>query len=46
LFNLKRSAIALSTVVTVGLVAVVALSSSASGQAALRQATSKLSVTA
>jgi hypothetical protein len=46
LFNIKRSAIALSTVVTVGLVAVVALSSSASGQAALRQATSKLSVTA
>ncbi|HYT12746.1 MAG TPA: hypothetical protein VEL12_08160 [Candidatus Nitrosopolaris sp.] len=46
MFNLKRSAIALSTVVTVGLVAVVALSSSASGQAALRQATSKLSVTA
>jgi len=46
LFNLKRSAIALSTVLTVGLVAVVALSSSATGQAALRQASSKLSVTA
>jgi len=46
LFNLKRSAIALSTVVTVGLVAVVALSSTAGGQAALRSATSKLSVTA
>jgi len=46
LFNLKRSAIALSTVLTVGLVAVVALSSSASGQAALRQASGKLSVTA
>jgi len=46
LFNLKRSAIALSTVVTVGLVAVVALSSTAGGQAALREATSKFSVTA
>jgi hypothetical protein len=46
LFNLKRSAIAFSTVVTVSFVAVVAMSSTAAGQAALRQAASRLSVTA
>jgi hypothetical protein len=46
LFNLKRSAIALSTVLTVGLIAVVALSSTAPGAAALRLATGKLSVAA
>lgn len=46
MFNLKRSAIALSSVLTVGLVAVVALSSTGSGAAALRLATSHLSVTA
>jgi hypothetical protein len=46
MFNLKRSAIALSSVLTVGLVAVVALSSTGSGAAALRLATSHLSVNA
>ena len=46
MFNLKRSAIALSTVLTVGLIAVVALSSTAPGAAALRLATGKLSVAA
>jgi hypothetical protein len=46
LFNLKRSAIALSTVLTVGLIAVVALSSTAPGAAALRLATGRLSVAA
>ena len=46
MFNLKRSAIALSTVLTVGLIAVVALSSTAPGAAALRLATGNLSVAA
>src|SRR6266851_787200 len=46
MFNLKRSAITLSPIVVAALVAVVALSSTPSGAAALRLATGKLGVTA
>jgi len=46
MFNLKRSALALTPIVTAALVAVVALSSTPSGAAALRIATEKLGVTA
>jgi hypothetical protein len=46
MFNFKRSAIALSPIVTAALVAVVALSSTPSGAAALRLATDRLGVTA
>lgn len=46
MFNLKRSALALSPIVTAALVAVVALSSTPSGAAALRLATDRLGVTA
>src|SRR5258707_894015 len=46
MFNLKRSAITLSPIVVAALVAVVALSSTPSGAAALRLAPGKLGVTA
>src|SRR5258708_17481919 len=46
MFNLKRSATTLSPIVMAALVAVVALSSTPSGAAALRLATSRLGVTA
>ncbi len=46
MFNLKRSAITLSPIVMAAIVAVVALSSTPSGAAALRLATGKLGVTA
>jgi hypothetical protein len=46
MFNLKRSALALSPIVTAAVVAVVALSSTPSGAAALRIATDRLGVTA
>jgi hypothetical protein len=46
MFNFKRSAIALSPIVVAALVAVVALSSTPSGAAALRLATGRLAVTA
>jgi hypothetical protein len=46
MFNFKRSALALSPIVTAALVAVVALSSTPSGAAALRIATDRLGVTA
>jgi hypothetical protein len=46
MFNLKRSAIAFSPIAMAALVAVIALSSTPSGAAALRLATSKLAVTA
>src|SRR5216683_2278317 len=46
MFNLKRSALALTPIVTAALVAVVALSSTPSGAAALRIATERLGVTA
>src|SRR5216684_5350574 len=46
MFNLKRSALALTPIVTAALVAVVALSSTPSGAAALRIATDRLRVTA
>lgn len=46
MFNLKRSAITLSPIVMAALVAVVALSSTPSGAAALRLATGQLGVTA
>ena len=46
MFNLKRAALALSPIVTAALVAVVALSSTPSGTAALRIATDRLGVTA
>jgi hypothetical protein len=46
MFNLKRSALALSPIFTAAVVAVVALSSTPSGAAALRIATDRLGVTA
>ena len=46
MFNLKRSALALSPIVTAAVVAVVALSSTPSGAAALRIATDRFGVTA
>jgi hypothetical protein len=46
MFNLKRSALTLSPIVMAALVAVVALSSTPSGTAALRLASGKLGVTA
>src|SRR5260370_19951998 len=46
MFNLKRSVLALSPIVTAAVVAVVALSSTPSGAAALRIATDRLGVTA
>ncbi len=46
MFNFKRSALALTPIVTAALVAVVALSSTPSGAAALRIATERLGVTA
>jgi hypothetical protein len=46
MFNFKRSALALSPIITAALVAVVALSSTPSGAAALRIATDRLGVTA
>jgi hypothetical protein len=46
MFNLKRSAITFSPIVMAAVVAVVALSSTPSGAAALRLATGKLGVTA
>jgi hypothetical protein len=46
MFNFKRSALALSPIITAVLVAVVALSSTPSGAAALRIATDRLGVTA
>jgi hypothetical protein len=46
LFKFKRLAIAVSPILTAGLVAVVAMSSTAPGQAALRNAMGKLSINA
>ena len=46
MFKFKRSALALSPIITAALVAVVALSSTPSGAAALRIATDRLGVTA
>src|SRR5207245_9474325 len=46
MFNLKRLAFALSPVLAAGVVAAVAMSSTAPGAAALRNAASKLSINA